>query len=264
MKRAFSLMEVLLTLGIIGIVTAVLLPSITRIRPDQNKIMFLKTYDVMIDAVKNVTWNSKFYPKMYTARDGVEHDVYNDDVPLANTNCPLDAPGNCRPLIGGISHFEQDFEGKRKFCHLLRDYLQADAANNSNRCRDTDIDFINNRADFNTAFTNHPNFSTKNGAVLWYITPGGSDRYYIALDVNGSEGPNNFYDPNNSGVVPDRFAFGVSLNGTVMPLDPYSALYLRTREHTNEKTYTADDLIDYDDAEEDFEALTENTPNWAP
>lgn len=45
MKKGFTLAELLIVLGITGIVAAVLLPAINNIMPDKTKIMYLKAYD---------------------------------------------------------------------------------------------------------------------------------------------------------------------------------------------------------------------------
>ena len=50
-NKAFTLAEILVTLGIIGIVVAVTLPLVNKAKPDNTKIMFLKTYQEMVKAI---------------------------------------------------------------------------------------------------------------------------------------------------------------------------------------------------------------------
>ncbi len=55
MKKAFTLAEVLITLGIIGVVAAITIPSlITKINDRQNIVRWRKTYSVVNDAFKRV------------------------------------------------------------------------------------------------------------------------------------------------------------------------------------------------------------------
>ena len=61
-KQAYTLAEVLITLSIIGILAAVLVPLANKFKPDKNKAMFLKTYDTIVKAVRELAGNTTIYP----------------------------------------------------------------------------------------------------------------------------------------------------------------------------------------------------------
>ena len=52
-KTGFTLAELLITLGIIGVIVAILVPAVNNAMPDENKAMYLKTYDTLSDTIKN-------------------------------------------------------------------------------------------------------------------------------------------------------------------------------------------------------------------
>jgi len=49
-KNAFTLAEIVVTLGIIGIVTAMTAPSLMNLMPDKSKVEVLKVYKLINDA----------------------------------------------------------------------------------------------------------------------------------------------------------------------------------------------------------------------
>lgn len=60
-KAAFTLAETLITITIIGIVMALMLRSISRVNPDKDKILFLKSYHTIESAVANIITDSSKY-----------------------------------------------------------------------------------------------------------------------------------------------------------------------------------------------------------
>ncbi len=60
-RFAFTLAETLLTLAIIGVVIALMLRSISRVNPDKDKILFLKSYHSIELAVSNIITDASKY-----------------------------------------------------------------------------------------------------------------------------------------------------------------------------------------------------------
>lgn len=110
MKRnGFTLAEMLITLGIVGIITALIIPAINNLKPDENKTLYLKAYDTLTDTVKNLAANSKIYPVCEN-----ENNINCSENPLLNTERPLLAPLNT-----------DNYAGNTKLCNLLAFALGA-------------------------------------------------------------------------------------------------------------------------------------------
>ena len=60
-KTAFTLAETLITITIIGVVMALMLRSISRVNPDKDKILFVKTYHSIESAVANIINDASRY-----------------------------------------------------------------------------------------------------------------------------------------------------------------------------------------------------------
>lgn len=88
-KAAFTLAETLLTLVIIGVVMALMLRSISRVNPDKDKILFLKSYHAIETAIGN------------SINDGTKYDQNTDEnadfgnVPLATAKATINGTSYC-------------------------------------------------------------------------------------------------------------------------------------------------------------------------
>lgn len=117
-KSAYTLAEVLIAVGIVGIIAAIMLPLATKFKPDKNKVLFLKTYDDIVKTTSILTKNGDIYP----LTDG-EYSYANS--PLKNTSA---VTYNGIEIAGGDS----------KYCAALALGMNA----TSNTCSDADA---NNR-----------------------------------------------------------------------------------------------------------------------
>ena len=80
--KGFTLAEVLVTVGIIGIVAAITLPLINRFSPDATKVQYLKTYDMLVKTMNKIANNKIYYPE--TVSDGYKYSYI--EYPLVNTS----------------------------------------------------------------------------------------------------------------------------------------------------------------------------------
>lgn len=108
-KNGFTLSEVMVTIGILGVLAALLVPAIVNNAPDNNKVMYKKAYHLLEQSVGN---------------------LINDDV-----NYPEDVTGNCK--IGtttvncGFNNTTATVNGaNNKFCYLLADSMNTVGAVN--------------------------------------------------------------------------------------------------------------------------------------
>ena len=234
-KFGFTLAEILVTLTIIGIVAALIVPAISNLRPDKNKTAYLQVYDTISQTVKSLASNSRLYP--VCNNPNVEDNVNCSQYPLLNTSRPLDNQYN-----------NAIYQGDRKLCSLMA--LSLGVAEDDIHCSNTTYTF--NAANYTNGFANE-SFVTKNG-MRWRIVP------QIATYTNNFEArfQNDIYvdiDPSNNDIdgedrscifdeenctQPDIFKFMVGADGKVVPADPMGRLYISGRKSLVKKSLEED------------------------
>ena len=60
-KRGFTLSEIIITLGIIGVVAAITTPMLTGLMPDKNKVQVLKVHKTISDITKDLLKDPSLY-----------------------------------------------------------------------------------------------------------------------------------------------------------------------------------------------------------
>lgn len=68
-QKGFTLLETLITLGIVGVLAMLVLPALNKSTPNQNRIMFRKSYNMLQQAVSNLINNDAIYPSTVTGPD---------------------------------------------------------------------------------------------------------------------------------------------------------------------------------------------------
>lgn len=71
-KFGFTLAEILITLGIIGVIAAVTANAVKNIVPDKDKVAVLKTYKMIIDANQAILENKRIIASGEDGCDGLE------------------------------------------------------------------------------------------------------------------------------------------------------------------------------------------------
>ena len=224
----YTLAELLITLGIVGIIAAIMGVVLTNLKPDPLKTQYLKRYDALTAAVHSIAGNSKIYPVMYKDTNDEWQDV--KESPLYNTN-----EGKGRYAVYG--------DGDLKLCKALNDYFNG---NTSGTVCSSNTDYPGDNK------TMTPSFSTKNGTDwLVYVnrveedaTAGKSASFEgkIYIDVNKEDAPNCTYS--DSCQTPDRFLFLISPNGSVLPGDDMGAAYIKTRTSLFKKKEVEIETVD--------------------
>ena len=178
--KAFTLAEILVTLALVGILTATLVPNVMKVLPDKNKVMFRKAYHSLEQAVHLMINDNNLYPgDQLTA--GVQRGFnYTDDTGGSGTT--------------------------NKFCYHLVDSLNTIGATS---CPTT-----------TTESARGINIATTSDGITWYIsligtTPTGqfpmTNHYMtkILVDVNGSSNaPNCLSDINCVSYGPSDYTCG--------------------------------------------------------
>lgn len=230
MKKAFTLAEVLITIAIIGIVSAITLPVINNLMPDKNKTLYLKTYDTISNTIKELAANSKLYP---ICKDPDQEDsIFCQAHPLFNTMNPLVAPFKDNPKYSSFG----------KLCNLLAFSLGVDEDEVS--CQNGADIYVFDLASVDQKFNDKKSFTTSNGMQWWVhqdvlignlATPAAAFEANIYVDINGDSEPNCIYNE-DSCTSPDRFMFMVAANGSVYPADPMGKKYIETRNSLTKRS----------------------------
>lgn len=215
-RRAFTLAETLITLAVIGIIAAMVVPEIMKTSPDTNVILFKKAYSTIETVISNMINDESIYPSL--SIDTVAN------VPRGFNNTAAVANGTAN-----------------KFCYYLADQMDTIG---TVTCPTTAVSTIPPAKSFTTT-----------DGIDWYIyipvldsTTNGnanlaanqttssqfplSSKYYttkIIVDVNGSKAPNCSVDTTDTGAAgtlkltlcpantdPDTFAIGVRYDGKLM------------------------------------------------
>ena len=190
-KKGFTLAETLITLGVIGIIAAIILPAMTKIKPDGTKAMYLRTQREIAKAIKSYANNSKV-------------GICNDTACYSNY-----------PLFSNPDN--------KSLCEYLANALGA----GSNACSAEYAEFSDDAAP-NWSFTTpegqkfyistdrvEDDTTFKNSH---YLTE-------IVFDINGDKGVNHMYDENHP--EPDRFRMYVTADGKVVPGDKKGNAYVK-------------------------------------
>ena len=235
-NKAFTLAEILVTLGIIGIVVAITLPLVNKAKPDNTKIMFLKTYQEMVKAIQESAYNTAIYQPTYEyEKNG---DVYMIQVkhPLLSVYGPEITLPNGDVLTNAVQ--------KNKICNVTAAAFGVSGSG----CNDTD-NTAKSLKEFDKSFT------IKNGIDVWVTTkfPEYSQFYevfsadaarkdyftVIYFDVNGSAAPNCYYHATGC-KSPDRFKLIVSRDAEVYIADPVGRYYYNNQTSVKKKEMTID------------------------
>ena len=213
-KRGFTLAELLIVLGIAGVVAAVILPAINGLMPDKTKINYLKVYDELGKNIKALTSDSSIFPVVI--KEG-STDIDVSKYPLVNNSQPLKAP------------FKDDtkYSGDNKLCNLLAHTFGADSCNT-------------------TSYPDKSSFTTSNGMEWWISqtkreidTASNKIAYQadIYVDVDSSKKSSNCMYGEDGCKQPDRFKFLLAADGRLVPADPVGVHYINTRKNLLKKKF---------------------------
>ena len=204
-KNGFTLAEVLITLGIVGLAAALLTPVIGNAIPDKNKTQILKIYGSIANATEGMLDNKALYYGDQAKYDATKGTVVADCSGFACQQQPLQEPYN-----------KSDYTGTKKYGMLLADSLGGTKVKSSG-----------------TEESAVTNFETK-GGVVWQVETSEQGYSKILVDLNGEKGKNCVYDK-SSCPKPDQFRFYVHKNGATYPGDALMVAYLSNPLKLNDK-----------------------------
>jgi len=87
-KKAYTLAEILIVMGILSIVMTLLIRNIVRVDPDKDKVLFIKTYQAVEEIIANsINDASKYDQNIYTK---TELENWEGDMHFNLEHAPLD------------------------------------------------------------------------------------------------------------------------------------------------------------------------------
>ncbi len=212
-KDAFTLAEVLVTLGIIGVVAALTMPTlVSNHKKAVLKSQFKKTYSTISQAYDAAAVSLGYFPQCYYWEQGSEpHHCLEYDAQGECTKYVLNSTGEeiydgingprsrCKPLFDAMVNnlkVVKRCNGNAFADGCIPDYKGIDTMHKANNEGVSDID--TNKATTGCLGYRKNNIKTKSTALVLadgsiYITYGVDDWYKFPLfliDVNGKKGPN--------------------------------------------------------------------------
>lgn len=166
-NKAFTLTELLIALGVIGILCAILLPVIFNLMPNQNTMMAKRAYYIVQSVIADIINDEACYPDKSSANDDDRRLGFDDG--YGYSNCTL---------WGGNEHtetIETEGDASLKFATLFVDKLDINSSS--------------------LAFGGGT-FTTKDG-MSWKLLDNEFNSEYssnskatLIVDVNGADAPN--------------------------------------------------------------------------
>ena len=209
-KYGFTLAEMMVTIGIIGVLAMVMLPAIKNSQPNQEMVLLKKSYYNVSRIVSELINDEDFYPD---AED-------QDRAGFKNTSIS-DLTGGIEATYHGLS-----FSGNSKFCGLFASKINTSQGGDPRTLCDARV-----------SLNNGGNFSTPDG-IIWSMPvgnfAGGSEDIYI--DVNGTGkgsncAPRDLAINGNGmracarGTAPDRFVIRIDRFGAISMPSALERLY---------------------------------------
>lgn len=198
MRKAFTLAEILVSLGIIAVLAAVTLPLINSMKPDPNKDLYLKAYDKLCKCVHQVAMDSSIYPTVYSY-GGVRYNT--SYYPLFNVDKAID------PAF-------ENYSDESKLPNIMMIVLGGKGDNYKEFVTNDSITWMFEDSEIKLEL------GQTTGNTTFY-TP-------VIIDVN-KDGSNTMYT-NTNDKKPDRFKFFITATGEVVPADIYGQMYIDTRK----------------------------------
>ena len=200
-KFAMTLAELLMCIGVIGVIAAITLPILRQVIPSKEDSFRKKTNYIVEQVVTQLHEDEILYPK--------KSDFYSQG--FQNTE---------KVTVSGV-----EYEGDKKFCELFASKFMISSESGTLACYDDPIDAATTmKPEADKTHKTKASFIAKDG-VWWYLPITGFENGYaeIAVDINGDELPNCLKDSEGCH-DPDIFPYYIKADGGVTyerPVDSY-------------------------------------------
>lgn len=210
-KKGFTLAEILITLGIVGVVASLAGPAMVNIMPDKQKAMFLKNHKELSVITKNLLDDETIYPPCLKL-NGFKFEV--DKVGLACTTTPLRFPYNVKD---GSSN--DIYSGNQKYPYLLAHNLGIDNPQNLGWTDENGISFTTSD---NTRW--EIDINTEDGDIT---------SYKVDIIIDDEANACTYGSANCS--KPSKYCLQVSKSGIISAEDNLSKAYLLNSTRLNNR-----------------------------
>lgn len=212
-KKGFTLQELLITLGIIGIVAAITGPAIVGLAPDKSKTMYMKAYNTLLNVTSEIMDDpSLYFPTYSAAGELICSGLYCAEHPNVE-------PYNSDDFRG-ITKYPRIFASK---LNIIEDPEAEElGGGRSSEVTFTTIDGVN------WEFTTYDGHETPlpDGPNIEQ-TPGRS-YYYSVVKINVNPDDNgNACEYGTDCTSPNIFTFLVDNDGGVKAIDPLGMVFLQ-------------------------------------
>ena len=205
-KFGFTLSEIIITLGVVGVVAAITAPLIEGLMPDSNKAKVLKVYKTVHSINKELLNDRSLY---------IEGE-YN------NNKC---TGFGCQNLPSNPDKNDAKYQGSQKYPHLLIDHLDVIDINYPDSSQPSLVEFkTSDGVTWKFTFASRPKVS-ENPIKYGYKT-----KFYVDFSTDGS---GCIYD--NSCLKPTRFRFDMNAQGKLVGDDPLTKAYLENPYKLNDR-----------------------------
>lgn len=204
-KKGFTLSEVLIALTVLGILAAILIPTVMKATPKQNKALLKKAHYVLTQSIHDLINDETNYPS--------GSQVYNNSGVLQSACTISSVAVNCD--FNNIYVYNTTTPTTvDKFCYLLANSMETVGAVTYSTPGGAPGTFTTADGIYWTVYSPSPEFPLDNTAYTTLVT----------VDVNGpSKGPGcspvAITNPTASacatGTIPDIFQFGIRYDGKV-------------------------------------------------
>lgn len=217
-KNGFTLAELCVTLSIIGIVSAIVAPTITALAPDAYRVKVLDTYNRIYEANKELLLNPDYF--LEKDETGTEEITYTNDVGVTVTGSFPDGIPDCvgfaceNSVAGCVSD---------KYACLLNKKLNGERSNN--------VIKLTNGQEL-TVEEIKDGSNIKHHVVTLDLTPK-SAKSCAFLDLKCKK--------------PSKFKIKVENEGSILPGDPLLEAYLNNNDKVTNRKYYMEKALEYED-----------------
>ena len=248
-KKGFTLQELLITIGIIGIVAAIVAPGIVGMMPDQKKMMYMKAYNTLTTLTNEILDDPSLY---WTTYD-------NDGEPnCSGLFCFSSVPAGVFPpcdeiydVIGEQGSVFCGFSTKFPSIFLRKVNINGTPTSYEASQGESQITFTTTDGIF-WAFYTRTEINNNVPGDRELVTD-------ITIDVN----PNNDNIRNKctySDICtdPDRFAIRLNNDGSIIAVDPLGQAFLRNPTDMHSISEDKEVANDLDIAVNDFDEFSDD------